>query len=165
MKSINDIVNEVATSKEYIDIIKNITNTKYEEVLSELAFYMLERPKTFEDLYNNTNYFKFFFIKMITNQFKSKTSYYYKNCVINDSVQYDILDNNPDEEYDINIDILIDQVYMVLDHIDDHLAVEIFKDYFFNNSSYRALGIKYECSHQFIKIRIDKILDILKNNM
>ena len=77
------IINEIANSKDYIQLCKNITkeNTLYKDLFQELIIILCQKdPAYIEGLYAKKE-LKWFVVKILQNQYNSKTSDFYKTHV------------------------------------------------------------------------------------
>lgn len=177
---INIIIEEVCRKDSIYDsIIDNFLVNKKDrqlknELLSEIAMYWLEKPEKVLKAYNE-KYFKYYFIKTIMNQVKSKSSSFHRNVRSITSVEYsaekayDIQDTDYDEmEIELKIQKEID-----IDIIDDALSAidaswfdkEMFRIYFGNDITYREMETEYDVDHCLAWVSVDKVKKRIKQHI
>lgn len=171
---LDKILQEICTKGSiYDEILDNILGRNIHlkmELISEISLSYLENKEKIEEIYAQ-GYFKYFFIRTITNQVHSNTSPFYKNVIATslDSINndYDIIDESEETiqnkiEFEKKLE-LVDKTYKDIKKtwFDDTIWI----DYYKNNKTHRQIekdwGIDHVLSwHTINKLRKKIIIKI-----
>jgi len=172
--SLNDILKEICTKDSIYDqIIDNILGRNSHlkrELISEISLSYLENKEKIEDIYAQ-GYFKYFFIRTLTNQVHSNTSPFYKNVIstgldiINND--YDVIDDS-EETIENKIDFenkldLINQAYK--DIKKNWFEATIWEDYYKNNKTHRQIEADWSIDHVLSWHTVNKMRKKIKDKI
>ena len=170
--SIQDILIEITTEGSIWDeIINNIISPNSHlkpELISEISIGYLENSDKVELAWEK-GYFKYYFIKTVTNQVNSKTSSFHKNVRMRDYSQFDtVLDLESDEgEDDIDLkiekEVQISQIKLTLKTLPiSWFEQQMFIEYYYNNRTYRNIEEEYTIDHVLVWKTVKKVKNLLK---
>jgi hypothetical protein len=162
-----EIINKIAAGREYKDICRNIAkgNQLYEDLFQELIIILCEYdPVKLEDIYDRGQ-IKWFIIKILTNQYKSKHSPFHKKfrafserTTISDiDFPEDPTDNNEDL---LNIVDTAIERHLFTDQ-NDWYETNLFKSYI-EVGSLRKLSQKTGISRSAISYSVDGFKNTIK---
>lgn len=125
-----DIINEIANSKEYKDLCRNITkgNSLWEDLFQELILILCEKePAKIEELYSKGQ-LKWFIVTILQNQYKSNTSDFYKDHIRFSQRSTELFDSPQIEESKEQIE----DVLQVVDHVKEKEVFDTTSDWYEN---------------------------------
>lgn len=161
------IINEVANSKDYITLCKNITkgNELWEDLFQELIIILCEKdPKVIEDLYQKKE-LKWFIVKILQNQYISKTSDFHKKYGFSQKTT-EIIETKT-EIYEVDNDyynqiVDFEKQKVVFNNVGEWYENRLFLAYI-NEGSQRKLESKTGISRNAIKNTLDQYIQKLKD--
>jgi len=172
---INDILKEITTEGTIWDeIIENIIHPNSHlkpELISEISLGYLENKEKIEGVWEK-GYFKYYFIKTVTNQIRSKTSSFHKNIRITD---YSTFDDGVDIMDESNNDDILQKIEKehklgTIKHILNRLPIswfehQMFNEYYFNNRTYRNIEEEYSLDHVLVWKTVKKVREMVINEL
>lgn len=175
--TINEILEEIYSKgsiyDEIVDNMIGVNNPQKSELLSEISLYYLLNKEKIENIYEN-NYFKYYFINTIRNQYRSNTSSFHKNMrLINDIQINDIEINDIIEDSTIEEKIHLEERIENLQKIKQNCGITWFesqmvREYYNNQKTYRKIEEEYGLDHclvfKTVKTAIKKMIDYSQNN-
>lgn len=162
-----EIINEIASSKEYKALCKNITkgNELHEDLFQELILILCEKsPEVIEGMHERKE-LKWFIVKILQNQFNSNRSKFYKDNVSFSQKSSDLHDNFKQDENEKVTEYYFD----VLEHekrrevftsSSEWYENNIFKSYLLHGSLRKlsaATGISRNAISNTVSNYVDKI--------
>ena len=154
----------------YYEILNNIASDELEAdlLLSEFALYACNnQSKILES--NDKNYLRYLFINIIKNNKHSNTSPYARKIRIGRDYEQspiesiddseDIIQNKLEFENDYNKIISLINGGTVFDSLTQEIA---FKMYYFDDMTYRAIGIELKVNHTYVFQLISKAKEKIK---
>lgn len=160
------IINEIANSREYKTLCKNITkgNELSEDLFQELIIILCEKdPKVIEDLYEK-KHLKWFIVKILQNQYNSRTSDFYKTHVSFGQRSTEIIERKeitePENEYYHHV-VEFEKQKLVFNTSGEWYENKLFLAYL-NEGSLRAAEAKTGISRTAIKNTIEPYISKLK---
>jgi protein-tyrosine-phosphatase len=131
------IINEVANSKEYVKLCKTIAKDYSNDLFQDLILILCEYNAEKLEQISKNGHLKWFIVRILKNQFDSKTSPFYKTnkeflerCLV---VDFSKLPDMREEEYDGSKDTLIDHCLKELDTANcsknEYYERTLFKEY------------------------------------
>jgi RNA polymerase sigma factor (sigma-70 family) len=153
----------------YDELINNILGGKNAHLksalISELATYFLENPDKIITAWNS-NYFKYYFVRVITNTVNSNTSPFYKREIIKDTNYYDAFDENDFEDIPNEKDLMYKKIDLALKRVKvSWFESEIFKLYYQKGLSYREIEKECNIDHVYAYKTTKKVLDLVKEEI
>lgn len=145
---------------------KNIVNGNDADILDDLfqeVIIMFIENKKSEDIVKRHKEAKWFFIRILLNQYRSSTSYFHKQYrrVIKGVEPIDDITNQVEEEYDIDTDILIDynleiieEMLLSEDNLERYYAF-IMMMYFSNGHNFAEVARLLKVSRTTIRRQFD----------
>jgi hypothetical protein len=172
--TINRIIEEIADPKSiYSEIIDNILYPRLHlkrELLSEISISYLENANKIEEIWKE-GYFKYYFIKTVTNQVVSNTSPFYKNVIgttyeLNNTIYDKEDDSQTNIEDKIRFEEKIDVVNKAYSNIKKNwFTGTIWEEYFINDLTYRAIEDKWGIDHVLCWHEIKKMKSKIKEEI
>lgn len=171
---LNKILEEICQKGSiYDEIMDNILGRNIHlktELISEISLSYLENKDKIEEVYAQ-GYFKYFFIRTVTNQVNSNTSPFYKNVI---STGLDIINNNFDV-IDDSEDVIEDKIEFEdkLNLINDEykklkktwFTETMWNEYFIKNKTYRQIEEDWSIDHVLAWHTINKMKNKIKNEI
>lgn len=175
---LNDKLKEIMQSDSiYQEIIDNVLNNKNlkSELISEITLYMLENKEKVE-LVIKEGYFKYWFIRTVTNQVKSSTSPFYRNNVMklgiesgSEGIEYlsdYLMDDNDSIQQKIDIEEKIERINKERDEIKcNWFDREMFTLYYDKGYTYRQIEKEFNIDHVLAFHSVTKLRKELKNRI
>jgi DNA-directed RNA polymerase specialized sigma subunit len=168
---ISNILEDIYTGDTWNDIVINLLspneNMKF-ELLSEIAISFYSTKEKVEKAHRE-GWLKYYFVTACSNQIKSNTSRFHKNCRMTLASE---LEYNPkhivDDELQTKIDLenSIERLNIAKEKVKfSWLESEIFKLYFDDNMSLRKVASELGLSHVFIWQKVNKIKDKINKKL
>ncbi len=167
----SEIINDVANSREYVQICKNIAQADHQDLFQELILILCEYNRLkLEQIYAN-GYIKWFIVRILKNQFCSVNSPFYKKNkeFLLRSQQIDFTKSSIIiEDYDDSKDSIIDHCLKELDTSncdkDQYYERTLFKEYM-EAGSYEKLAKKTGINRKSIQYTIQKVKKDIRDNL
>ena len=179
MSKIDNILKQIATEGSIYDEImdnilsstRNYTLDKKSELISEIAISMLSNQANVLKQYES-NTFKYWFIRVVSNQVKSTTSPFYKNARETITSKFGTEDfnfNMYDEEEDDSIEQLqlIENRMKLIQQVRKEInctwfEAEVFKLYYDEGYTYRRIEEEFGIDHCLAWNSVKKVRERLK---
>lgn len=172
----NEMVIQINNSKIYKEILQNITkqNQHFEDLWQDLMLLLLthKNKKQYLEMYN-TKQFKYFFVRIIQNQFNSFSSPFakkYKNLKLdkdNFNLDFCIYDNDEEDvERKENLEIQMEKIEKILDEEVCWYDKKLFEKYYFDEkSSYGKISKETKIPKTSVYRSVTDTFEIVKNKM
>lgn len=174
MTTINEILTITFTKNSiYDEILNNVLKNKVHlkpELISELSISFLNNPEKIEKVFQD-GWWKYYFIRSVTNQVNSSTSPFYKMTVLLDNPSVDNISTIQTE--DIEDKLIKETQHQQIEDAMNNINVtwfdaQIFAEYYIEGKSHRAIEREFEVDHCLSWTSVNKtrnkIKEYIKNN-
>ena len=176
--TIDNICKQICEKNSIFDqIIDTMISPNYHqkpELISELAISFVMNKEKIERVANE-GWFKYFFIRAVKNQVHSKTSPFHKNVrqtissSLTDNQDYELEslqeDNYDSDEKELK-EFQFETIELAMSQINvTYFESELFKQYYYNNLTYRQIEKETGVDHSLVWITVRKVFDKLKKQI